>query len=73
MVGFRYGCAGRHGLPYPAPRVQGAETGLADQGGGQFDAAAERVRSLGTAREVHLPGPRQHAEGGHARSRGALV
>ena len=56
------------------PVFKGLEAGLSDQGSGQFDAAALGValRSAQT-REVRLPGPRQHAEGRHARSRGILV
>lgn len=48
-------------LGYPT-KVEGSSTLLLNESA-----------PLGTAREVHLPGPRQHAEGGHARSRGALV
>ena len=55
------------------PVFKGVETGLSDQGAGQFDAAALRVVPDGADREVRLPGTRQHAEGRHARSRGILV
>ena len=62
MVGLRYRCTGRYGLPYSASAVQSSETGLSYQGGRFFYIITECLRSSGPAREDDFPRPRQYAE-----------
>ena len=73
LVGLRYRRAGRHGMSYPAPRIQGPAARIPLEGSGQFDRAAHGLRAERPDGEVRLPGPAQKRQGRHARSRGLLV
>ena len=73
MVAFWHRRFRRYGLPHPSPTFQSIEAGLSFESGSLLYVAVTRLRPDGTAREVHVPCTRQHAEIGHAGSGSALV